>query len=690
MGHLYTSPFLRVKLHKEWLDKPSSKSRIAYGAMTRFMMFAILIIFPAPSFANNEVNVIADPDDSRRLLRGGRSTIVRPSSFFSDDSRIYYEEHPGARPQAGSQPYQRFFALPQFRGQSGAYSEIYVDDMPIVDPLQNLLGDLQLTPGILGEVQINQGVSPWQSPSMSPAGSLSFRQNRRATPAFHLGIKGGKEFGVLQKLAASGVRSLPQGIVQSSLSLFSHRSPGLDSIYNDNGTPFNAADDSLKSQRNNDSSSQQLLPTISLEHGPWGFSAMARHLQSETELPAVSARRASQAFKSAHSKWLNVQGSYRPQSSLRVALGAGSVRDQVHTTDPTQSVLANTAERSTLAGSKIFFAGMQLRRDQWSLAIHGQQMLSYSSLTRANELRKNTKLEHRKLYGGLQWHLWQPLTLELKASTHQRSSRQQLEMNRVEWHDLAATLNFFMNDEALIYLQRAQYRRQPSLFELFGDGAFVRENFLLEPEQLEHLELGMHWRNLNSEFQLAVFRDQTVDKIVTILTSFSEYKAVNIQQTDVRGLEAYFMQRLDFLDLIGNYSVQRALDVSSHQFPKDIPFVSSSRFFTTLRGKYHHHGKSSWQLHPEVQGVYQSSYYRDPLNTTQVEGHWVWNVGLLAKLLMDPQNTHEVGFYIENLQNTQSLAISSGTQRGRTGFPGPDGQFMAGRSLLVSYGLTLH
>src|SRR5690606_13920930 len=91
----------------------------------------------------------------------------------------------------------------------------------------------------------------------------------------------------------------------------------------------------------------------------------------------------------------------------------------------------------------------------------------------------------------------------------------------------------------LVYLQYGRLQRPPTLLEEFGNGGGVRANPDLEPEAVEHKELGASYRTLSGSFGagLALFQDDTKDKITFLPSVGQTMRAANVSKTRIQGAE---------------------------------------------------------------------------------------------------------------------------------------------------------
>lgn len=89
-----------------------------------------------------------------------------------------------------------------------------------------------------------------------------------------------------------------------------------------------------------------------------------------------------------------------------------------------------------------------------------------------------------------------------------------------------------------------RFERVPSLFELFGDGAYVLGNPRLDPETGTKWELGGTWtrelaRGVRVDAELVAFGSRTDDLILLEPTSPATAKARNVARAAVDGVEAF-------------------------------------------------------------------------------------------------------------------------------------------------------
>lgn len=268
----------------------------------------------------NEIFIYGSKSETRLKRYGGYGQIVEPdqSSRFDVLSHLQKESslttlETGRISPTGS-------SLPRIRGHDAKLTEVYVEDLP----LQNPYGGLPLIDHLdlrsFGRMEIYQGVSPYDLPGSSPAGTMRYRWRKEPSRKIRLGLQGGKPYGSsIWGLFLSGQNQIEKTFPETTLSpskkdgensvfhresieeqkgkiyefrLYTrqHRSDGKYLHYSDEGTPYNTADDRIAQRTNNDQTSLNLMPMGTFTFGPWKMQGLGWWADSRAGLPTLSAR----------------------------------------------------------------------------------------------------------------------------------------------------------------------------------------------------------------------------------------------------------------------------------------------------------------------------------------------------------------------------------------------------------------
>ena len=167
----------------------------------------------------------------------------------------------------------------------------------------------------------------------------------------------------------------------------------------------------------------------------------------------------------------------------------------------------------------------------------------------------------------------------------------------------------------------------PNLLAEFGNGAGIIANQDILPEETLHQELGLKGRFSVVDFRLAYFEDDTENKIVFIPVSIGTEKAINVDESALKGWEAsvgiqgtHWRYQVMMTQLLAYFQNSFA----RYKLPQTPTQVISSEISL-------HYGDYQAYLLNRFEG----RVYRDLANDQKIPSHWISDLGMSAKLKLN-------------------------------------------------------
>lgn len=646
-----------------------------------------------------------------RPRRAGQGLVIRPEqeSRFDFKSQLKGEASI-ALPDTGRQTASGF-ALPRVRGQDARVTEIYLDGQRLQDPYAGfpIVDDLDLR--AVGEMAIFLGVPPPDLPTVTPNGVLAYRVRPGMESGVKLGSVYGKPYGLalwgLASAASSG-EDLAKGGGLHDLKVYAreHWTRGDFSYYDDNATPYNAADDRFSMRRHADRHARQLLPRWSFDYGNHQWTALGLYNQAQTSLPARMSGVFSDAREYSEQRLGRLAWDYNllgknPLLPKVTTLEAAAHQDAISLDDPTNAVLGIVQKSGRQLASQGVAAAAQ-----WEACtdLHASELWlraenRETSITAGQGARREFTVERRQatLYAGADV-LWQErLKVEVKHQVARfddqwdvaagASPELGVEPDKHQQRVLKGnTLSLaWLWHKLTLYGQVAKLERPATLLEEFGDGGLVRDNAKLRPEITLHRELGWShtWaagsgRSLN--VRQAVFVDTTLDRIVMLPSIGQTMRAQNASKTRIDGLELGLDGRYQHSSINISYAKLRPYDLSVPQRQRLIAGVAREVASLGL-------GQEFGPYTLRWQSRYQTQVWRDLENTIAVPAYTIHDASLDAEVGALAASLAVIN--IGNLQRAEIKARGTDANRGYTSYGDFSGMPLPGRQWRLSVTYTL-
>ncbi len=626
------------------------------------------------SESENEVMVIGQKREQRRLERPGSTLVITPEAPSQSQTSNHLQRQSSMNVLDTGLPSPSGFLIPRIRGQDAAVSEVWLEDMRLQDPYSGLpmISDLDLN--AFGRLQLIQGLSSPDMPSVNPFGAMIYQMRRRSEGALQVGASAGKPYG--QSLWG---RAAIEKDTHSAILYARHfTTNGRYEFYDDNGTPENIRDDRRRTRTDSHQTSQQLLPHIEARWGPWQARYMALLAKGEQGLPSMGGREETQAEVEKRSQLHQIR--LARQLGEATQLGVRSIvrREERDTFDPNQVILI-TADRS------------KFKLDSFGIEVFGEHTIGANTLhlvgrqqsaTLEQSLNdKNSAPAEARSEGGYLAvdGAWSRMQWEGKIDAQRLSYLQASGVRR----------NYFSGSESLAvgyrhsvaqttFAQLASVTRPPTILHTFGDGERIGSSLNLNAEQIQHVELGHRWRWAAPwQVQLGMFRDLYQDKLVFIPSMGQSLRALNLRHSRITGTEVHIDFAQQDYGASAAATFMEPLDLSSPDRSQQIPGISRLQATLSLR--------ATWQsIESRWTSRYRDDVFRDVRNTISVPPGWVHQVSLDRKFAIGA-GTVTASMTVDNVLNQMSFPYrTSSGQEGRSAYQEVPGYPLPGRGWRLS------
>jgi iron complex outermembrane receptor protein len=445
------------------------------------------------------------------------------------------------------------FSTVSMRGAPPGQVAVFLDGAPLTAAAHNVvnLGDLPAT--AIERVEVYRGSAP-AGMGTAPAGAINLVT--LAAPELRTARVSRGAFGTWEARAgAGGRRGAFAGLVHAG----HQRSQGDFRYPDDNGTPFNADDDSLSTRVNNRFAATSLLGNATWTPAPgWRLAARGDLFHKGQGVPGLGAVPA----------WRTHLALTRTLGRLEVSragggafpttrLAGGFARERTRFRDPLAELGLGRHDTDDRTGG----ADVALDLD-WRALPRGLSLTAGGAL-RGERARLADAAdghpdppESRRLtvsgHAGLQWRpRGERLVLHLAA-------RRERLRDRIHWVDVGglaredgvrrtldapqAGVRVALPGRLELRANASSARRAPDFLELFGNQGSVLGNPALRPERVRGGDLGLSWsgslgRGAAIVLDLAHFETRAEDLVVYVRHSQSSVRAENVSRARMSGEE---------------------------------------------------------------------------------------------------------------------------------------------------------
>jgi iron complex outermembrane receptor protein len=520
------------------------------------------------------------------------------------------------------------FSTVSLRGAPPGQVAVYVDGVPMQSAAQTVVNLAELPMSAIQAIEVYRGGAPLALGPGRPGGAIHL------TTAITGGASARVARGSFDTWDASGRVGATLGALSARLHGGYQGSDGDYAYRNDNGTPFNTADDAEATRRNNRFDMTHGGALVAWQPDPrWRVQA-AGTLQRQAQgfpglgnVPAPNARSRLSRGSGQLSLTRSLEGDGRIEAAAilqrdrrRFEDAEGRLGLGRHRTD--DRLASEQAALRTLLPRRL---GVQL---EGGLSLR----LEHAELADALDGRPDPPPSARRTSSAEAGVRWQPLSGPLLLVAVERWDRIDDRLRaagavgpapatdavrETRSPQLGARLALAGGVELRGNWSRAE--RVPDFLEFFGDQGGVSGNPALRPERVESRDAGVAWSGrlpggVRGSLEWARFASSGDDFIVYMKHSQTAVRAQNIARAEIRGEELSIGLGLPFgFDASGATTWQSALDDG------DVRFWRGRRL--PLRPERESHARLAWRGHgleASVETHYASDSYHDRSNHQRV------------------------------------------------------------------------
>lgn len=466
------------------------------------------------------------------------------------------------------------YSLAYLRGAAPNQVAVYIDSIPISGAADGLIDLAAIPAGMVERIEIYKGAAPFglAEPGMAGAINIVTKSSRdrvaRAIAAARIGSYRHRAVGL------SATRPITPNFAIEARADLSENEGDFEFLDN-NGTPHNTSDDSIRKRVNNDSARRSFGLNGSLESGRWAYNLSGGLYQRENGLPGIGINQSeTERFELKRALIaLNAKRALGPSSSAlgyqldyRLTSARLFHARQISATTPNPET-KRRSDRIALSGGiesydihpgslVALFAALSRERSR------KEKNGAFEPLHTRDGLGANALIE-REIFGG---------RLALNAT-----ARYQLYQNRargrIEGDIFTDSENFDARHDLITYKLGALYRpaidsrvaanlgvneRAPSFLELFGEQGLITGSPDLRSERSIYADLTAR---LGKKREARIIKSVTLEG--TLFSSVSE-DLITFSQTSPRTVKAINVDKaLAYgLDLTGSIELARGYRIS--------------------------------------------------------------------------------------------------------------------------------
>ncbi len=609
------------------------------------IFFLIFLILSKQALSVKNLVIITGKKRSRIETQSPSSKgSFNADEISSTSLKSYTKTKSSLETQEGSEIKANDFILPKIRGQRQENTEIWLNDSLIYDPWLSLPIPYSFNSRQFSQVNIFEGLSPYEIASSNPFGLLQYQKNSFKDKSL-VGTRFGAPFGKNFYAQVERKRFILENF---SFSLFFslHDTKGAYSYWNNEGTLFNTKNGKTETLQHNSQDSYFISPFLSYYYKEVSFNFYSFIYKEKRELPLLN--NLSEEMSLDNFSFLNhFELTWAPKKEENTTIKP----EKISLTFNHQKGEKNytSSYYKTESNSDHFrFSFMPSWKNSF-FKTHSSLAYSYSQVSYLlkNELYRPERNAF-DFYTAYQIKFLSPFFLENKY--HLRFSKDSKKQTNRELSFSYSFSLFYKKQKGNIYFQFAQQKRLPNLLEELGDNHFISESEGLRSEKSTHLELGGKIAGKNS-FMGNVFCDFSSDKIRFIPASFQKVKALNLSKTRTFGFELSHNLKTYYFDMLSGFSYFHNLDTSNQKKHTLVPLSSFYVFTNHMEIKVK---EIFFHLSQRLNGP----YYYDSANTILIKPHLLSDLatGYSYKI----KNTlFSVKFSLNNLFDVNSLELET-------------------------------
>ncbi|NRA66152.1 MAG: TonB-dependent receptor [Pseudobacteriovorax sp.] len=597
--------------------------------------------------------------------------LIEPEHSWEESATYWYRVNSSLRLIPSTQASSTGFGIPSIRGRHPKYTEIYLQDWLLQDPLTSypMVDELDLR--FFGRLELQLGNGSIDNTSLNPYATIRYQVKPSIENQQRLSVELGDVYGE----SLWGLSELVGDNSFTKIYLRRHRASGHYPVYSNGGTPLNSSDDRIVSQTNNDQSSLQGMIFSQWNQQDHVLSLLARNYKKSNGFAPFNPDLDAAARGATESSLILTSYRFYGLAGHSLYLTAGWRRDLQLTKDPQREILGsftdfereNQSREFALEWEPNLLESMRIkvRQEHKAVDIYGKGDSNFAY---------NSQRSVRRSYLGLNYKVLPKLLLSAKGewldySSEHESMKQRkhldsygLALDGILWQPLRLSFN----------LQLSKTQTPPNLLAEFGNGAGITSNLDILPEKALHGEFGLKGKYETIDFRIAYFEDDTEDKIVFIPVSLGTEKAINVDESVVKGWEASvgwsgawwrYQMSVTQLEAFFENSFGR------FQLPKTPAKVMTSEI--TL----YHDEYRAYMLNR-----FEGQIYRDLANDQKIPAHWLTDIGASMDCSFS-ENELDLSLAIINAFDLKHLEYQTATDQGAIAFSQGNGYPLPGRQI---------
>lgn len=511
-----------------------------------------------PLFANAQTII----DDDEVVIEGRRKSkaqvgtfgVVRNSSsgrLSEQDVAHQLKSDSSVSDIADTQRSPRGFRLPSIRGHDARNTDVYVGSFRVFDPYSGMGNysdfDLRAFEGF----RVYKGTPPAELSGSTGLAALQFLPAEHNASDLTVGSKGSSQSDLRGDVKWDHAWS-PS--FETRIFARTAFGPGDFTYYSDNGTPYEEQDDFLTERSDGFYRQNSVMPHFQMYTEDIKLKILGLASDSKYGVPLRSSLDASDAVARTQRNFLGMSTEGKFGTALKWKVLASQLRTNNALLDPKGYVL--------IVPSK---ASLSTQTSQISLDLKttfpfvNPYLYLGVSNARVDFARRATtrgfSRDSREMSGGVdvQAHEWFRTDLRIGQTHFSDNQSNAPAMNRNKLFRSVSTRAG--SENAALYVQFAVFDRPPTLLETFGDGIGIEDNFDLNNDKTTHREIGLLIGEESSIFQseISLFRDSIRDKVAFIPVSGTSERAVNLNDSEITGLEMSFYFEKNPYDAVASY-----------------------------------------------------------------------------------------------------------------------------------------
>lgn len=472
------------------------------------------------------------------------------------------------------------FSTLSIRGSNANQVRILVDGVPIEDPLTGALNVNDFRLDNLAEIEVYRGFTPIRFGSPTLGGAV----NLVTAPIAGTRREVVFSYGSFDTVRGSVFASHQDGLHGFAAAFNAFSTEGDFRFLDDNGTPFNLADDTVESRRNNDRLALGgLLKYQALPAGWPSIDASVDVFHKDEGVPGIGSFQADRARfeKTRILMQVGSSGYGFVVTDLETSLRLFHAYEVDSFSDPEGEIgtgVQDTGDHSQRAGIDTLaaFHGVRNSVTSFTLRLTGQRLDAKDevALTRqADGERGQIEAAVEEEYSA------RPLGLVLVGNVSVEHARtRERGPGGADRADTLASPRLGARWDAApgfsLFANGGRFYRQPTFLELFGNTGTILGNPDLEPEVGWSFDLGARYQLLPVLFtEVTGFYRETRDLIVFEQNSQRTSIAQNVSRARALGVEVTGRARIRRLELQGSFTAQDLEDRSATPFLRgnDLP-----------------------------------------------------------------------------------------------------------------------